>query len=75
MLDGTSYKLAPAGKILVLCTMKEALSKLDDGFIQTHRSFVVAVDKVSKVEVHQLTIGSKVIPLSSSYRKEVLKHF
>jgi two-component system, LytTR family, response regulator len=70
----TSYVTAKE-KILVLCTMKEALSKLDDGFIQTHRSFVVAVDKVSKVEVHQLTIGGKIIPLSSSYRKEVLKHF
>jgi two-component system, LytTR family, response regulator len=70
----TSY-VTEKEKILVLCTMKEALSKLDDGFIQTHRSFVVAVNKVSKVEVHQLTIGSKVIPLSTSYRKEVLKHF
>lgn len=70
----TSY-VTEKEKVLVLCTMKEAISKLDDSFIQTHRSFVVAVDKVSKVEVHQLTIGDKIIPLSSSYRKEVLKRF
>lgn len=38
-------------KIMVLCTMKEALSKLDEGFLQTHRSFVVAKEKVNKVEV------------------------
>lgn len=62
-------------KIMVLCTMKDALAKLDEGFLQTHRSFVVAKDKVNKVEVHQLTIGDKAIPLSSSYKKEVLKHF
>ncbi|MFK7952833.1 MAG: LytR/AlgR family response regulator transcription factor [Ekhidna sp.] len=62
-------------KIMVLCTMKEALSKLDEGFLQTHRSFVVAKNKVNKVEVHQLTIGGKAIPLSSSYRKTVIDSF
>ncbi|HNP17149.1 MAG TPA: LytTR family DNA-binding domain-containing protein [Fulvivirga sp.] len=70
----TSY-VTVKGKILVLCTMKEALAKLDDRFVQTHRSFVVAVDKVSKVESHQLAIENKGIPLSSSYRKTVLQYF
>lgn len=62
-------------KIMVLCTMKDALSKLDENFVQTHRSFAVAKDKVTKVEVHQLTIGDKTIPLSSSFRKVVLEGF
>ncbi|WP_420315738.1 LytR/AlgR family response regulator transcription factor [Ekhidna sp.] len=61
--------------IMVLCTMKEALNKVDDRFIQIHRSYGVAISKVNKVEVHQLTIGDRVIPIGASYRKEVLKRF
>lgn len=61
--------------IMVLCTMKDALAKVDDRFIQTHRSFAVATPKVAKVEVHQLKIGEKVIPIGSSYRKEVMERF
>ncbi|SNS83137.1 two component transcriptional regulator, LytTR family [Ekhidna lutea] len=61
--------------IMVLCTMKDALSKVDDRFIQTHRSYAVATSKVNKVEAHQLRIGDKTIPIGSSYRKEVLEKF
>lgn len=61
--------------ILVLCTMKDALSKVDDTFIQTHRSFAVSVNKIKKLEHHQLTIGAKIIPIGASFRKEVLSRF
>lgn len=61
--------------IMVLCTMKDALSKVDERFIQTHRSYAVATSKVNKVEAHQLRIGDKTIPIGSSYRKEVLEKF
>ena len=61
--------------IMVLCTMKDALSKVDERFIQTHRSYAVSTSKVNKVEAHQLRIGDKTIPIGSSYRKEVLEKF
>ncbi|WP_370087234.1 LytR/AlgR family response regulator transcription factor [Ekhidna sp.] len=61
--------------IMVLCTMKDALAKVDDRFIQTHRSYAVSTAKVNKVEVHQLKIGEKVIPIGSSFRKEVMERF
>lgn len=60
-------------KIMVLCPMKDAMGKFDDLFVQTHRSFVVSIAKVSKVEAHQLTVGENTIPVSASYRKEVLR--
>jgi len=61
--------------IMVLCTMKDALAKVDGHFIQTHRSYAVAVSKVNKVESHQLRIGKKVIPIGATYRNEVLDLF
>ncbi|WP_425391914.1 LytR/AlgR family response regulator transcription factor [Ekhidna sp.] len=61
--------------IMVLCTMKEALTKVSHHFIQTHRSFAVSTSKVNKVEPHQLAIGDKIIPIGVSYRKEVLARF
>lgn len=61
--------------IMVLCTMKDALAKLDNSFIQTHRSFAIANSKVKKVELHQLTIGDRTIPIGASFRKGVMMVF
>jgi DNA-binding LytR/AlgR family response regulator len=61
--------------IMVLCTMKDALNKVDDRFIQTHRSYAVATSKVNKVEAHQLTIGDRTIPIGASFRKGVMMVF
>tara|TARA_R110000796_G_scaffold77584_2_gene173159 strand:+ start:16361 stop:17047 length:687 start_codon:yes stop_codon:yes gene_type:complete len=70
----TSY-VTETGKVLVLSSLKESLANLDNGFVRTHRSYVVAIDRVVTVEGHQLTIGKKIIPLSASYRKKVLQYF
>ncbi len=74
--DGNYTKFVTGEEsIMVLCTMKDALKKVDDRFIQTHRSYAVAFSKVNKVEVHQLLMGDKSIPIGSSYRKDVLRRF
>ncbi|ADR21098.1 DNA-binding response regulator [Marivirga tractuosa] len=71
--DGNYCKYVTKSEvILVLGTLKETMSKLDDTFMQVHRSFVVAIRHIEKVEVHQLHIHGKTIPISSSYRKVVL---
>jgi len=61
--------------IMVLCTMKEALAKVDAGFIQTHRSYAVAIAKVNTVDHHQLRVGDKVIPIGATFRGKVLEVF
>lgn len=61
--------------IMVLCTMKEALAKVGERFIQTHRSYAVAISKVNKVDSYELLIDNKKIPIGSSYRKEVIALF
>ena len=58
-------------KILCLRTMKEALDDLDGNFLQIHRSYAVALDKVEKIENHQLTVAGNPIPIGISFRKMV----
>jgi two-component system, LytTR family, response regulator len=54
-------------------TIGEMLALLPpDQFIRVHKSFIVAVQAVQKVERHQLTVGNVPIPLASTYREAVL---
>ncbi len=41
-------------------------------FIRTHRSFIVALDKISSFTNEYLELGEKMIPISRSYKNEVL---
>ena len=37
-------------------------------FIRVHKSYIVAIKHISMIEVHQLTINNKKIPVGSTYR-------
>jgi len=72
--DGNYCKYVTKSEVIMaLGTLKEAMSKLDERFLQVHRSYVVAIQHVEKVETHQLHILGKTIPISSSYRKTVME--
>jgi two-component system, LytTR family, response regulator len=59
---------------LTRTTLSKLLLKLPkDEFVQVHKSFVVAVSKVEKVEKHQVTLAGKKIPVSNSYRDAFLQ--
>lgn len=74
--DGNYCKyVSQTETIMALGTLKEALSKLDGRFMKVHRSYIVAPHHVDKVEIHQLHIAEKIIPVSSSYRKAVMDAF
>lgn len=38
-----------------------------DRFIRVHRSYIIALDKVSRLSRHELTVGDKQIPVGASY--------
>src|SRR4051812_17686324 len=63
--------------ILSRSTFVEAINLLPSSkFVRVHRSFVVAINKIGKVERTQVTIGNKTIPVSEAYVQniaEVLK--
>jgi len=39
-----------------------------EDFIRIHKSFVVAIEHIEMIEVHQLTVDKKKLPIGSTYR-------
>lgn len=61
-------------KIITLSTIKSLLEKLPDRqFIQTHKSFIVRMDKINTIDGNLLHIQNHRIPLSKYLRKTVLE--
>ena len=55
-------------KIMTLQSFAELAKILPlDLFCRVHKSFIVAVDKVEKIERNRITINEKLIPISESY--------
>jgi DNA-binding LytR/AlgR family response regulator len=58
--------------VLSRSTFNEAINMLPpDKFIRVHRSYLVAVSKISKVERHQVTINNIKIPVSEAYSQDL----
>ena len=58
--------------ILSRSTFNEAVTQLpSDKFVRTHRSFVVAINKIDKLEKHQVTIGTVKIPVGEAYSQNL----
>lgn len=60
-------------KIMTLVPLKQALDMLpSDQFLQVHKSYVVAKDKVEAVEGNQLILAGQKVPVSVRLRKSVI---
>src|SRR3569833_743519 len=60
-------------KIVTHSTIKSMLEKLPSNqFIQTHKSYVVAIDKIRTIEGNTLHVQSYKVPMSKYLREEVL---
>lgn len=61
------------GKFTTLLSLKSVLEELPpERFIQVHKSYIVAVDKIESLEGNQLAIGKHTIPVSRSSRDNVM---
>ncbi|MBI1184322.1 response regulator [bacterium] len=60
-------------RILARETIQEALDKLPGHFIQVHKSFIVNAENIISFTSSELTIGKAKIPISETYKNEVLK--
>jgi DNA-binding LytR/AlgR family response regulator len=59
-------------KLICYVTLTAMVEKLpSDRFMKVHKSFIVALDKVTGIERNSLKIGSSVVPVSRSLRQEV----
>lgn len=63
----------PGKKLITHSTIKSLLEKLPSGqFIQTHKSFIVAINKVETIEGNTLHIQKYQVPVSKYLRETVL---
>lgn len=53
-------------------TLREFIQRLDERFLQVHRSFVVNKDQITAYTKHDIELGTTEIPVGAQYR-EVLK--
>ncbi|MBA9077167.1 LytR/AlgR family response regulator transcription factor [Rufibacter quisquiliarum] len=59
-------------KLLSRFTIAELCDVLPaDRFIRVHRSYIVAKDKIEKVERHQVTIKGAEVPIGASYAQQL----
>lgn len=62
--------------ILARITLTEMESQLPtDLFLRVHKSYIVAINAVDKIETTELVIAAKKIPLGATYRQEIRKKF
>jgi two-component system LytT family response regulator len=59
--------------ILSLISMKKLEESLPSNFVRTHRSYIVNINKIDKIEGGNLLIGEKYIPISSSYQEQLFQ--
>lgn len=58
-------------KIVARETIQESLQKLPCSFLQTHKSYIVNIEKVVSFDKITLNIGAEKIPVSDSFRYKV----
>ena len=59
-------------KIATRMTIKEMIDILPkDKFMRVHKSYIVVLKNIQKLERHQITIDGILIPLASSYREDL----
>jgi len=64
----------PHKEYAILYTMKNILDKLPrNKFCRVHRSYIIRLDKIDKIEDHIIEIGDTLIPISKSYRDELYR--
>lgn len=53
-------------------TLNEMLAQLPAAqFLRVHKSYLVALKAIQKMERHQVTVGHVTIPLAGSYKAEL----
>lgn len=59
-------------KVITRSTLLEAINLLPaDKFVRVHRSYIVSLKSIDKVERHQLSIGNEKIPVSEAFRQDL----
>ncbi len=60
-------------KIIARETVQEAIQKLPDNFVQTHKSYIVNLENIKSYTSNELSIGKEKISISETYKNKVLE--
>ncbi|PKV49311.1 LytTR family two component transcriptional regulator [Aquimarina sp. MAR_2010_214] len=73
-MDNYTQIITRNKKIVVNMFLKEFYEKVpQDKFLRIHRSYMVALDKIDKIENRFVFIGDKNIPVSKAYKSQLLE--
>jgi len=62
-------------RFTVLSTMKAINLRLPSAkFIRIHRSYIVSLDKIDRIDENLVVIGDKSLPISRSYKEDLMKN-
>lgn len=74
--DYIQVHLEDETKIIARYTMKSILKKLpQSSFKRVHRSFIISLNKIKSITKDTIVIQDFVIPISATYKDELLKSF
>lgn len=59
-------------KILIRSSIKESLEHLPNIFVQIHRSYIIALDKVLKIKNNHVFVGTTKISIGASFRQALM---
>ena len=59
-------------EITTLMNMRDLERKLPSSFVRVHRSFIVNLDHVDRLDSNDIKVGRALVPVSDSYREELL---
>ncbi len=61
-------------KIMTLLSFKKLEQSLTyPTFVRIHKSYLIAVDKITSIERNRVTIGKEILPIGESYRRQFFK--
>ncbi|GAA4465442.1 LytTR family DNA-binding domain-containing protein [Nibrella saemangeumensis] len=68
-----TFALKDGSDVQSRSTFAEAINLLpSEKFVRVHRSYVVAISKIDKMERHQVTVSNRRIPISEAYRQNLV---
>jgi DNA-binding LytR/AlgR family response regulator len=74
--DGNYLEIQTSSKRkLVRATLQGFLENLDENFLRVHKSYVVNIKHLTKIDSNYIYITSNKIPVSKSYREVLLSKF
>lgn len=59
------------GRHMIYSNMRDFLNRLDDNFIQIHRSHIISLNKIEKVSKHHVELNGVKLSVSKSHAQEL----